>query len=162
MTTRSLRKIGRQALLIAPIVIALVSFFAVLHWLKPRNATFVLVLSAVFAIFVMGYSNFIARRVQRTLDEVQIASQGFASFRAYVWGAGTTVLLLMLPPVTNCLIDLADVMTSGVPDMATRHRAAVLLGLNFGLMLVVLMQFLFMIVASAIWQRRMGGMPEQS
>jgi hypothetical protein len=129
MTTKSLGKISRQALLISPIVIALVSFFAVLHWLKPRNAAFVLVLSAVFAIFVMGYSNFIARRVQRTLDEVQIASQGFASFRAYVWGAGTTVLLL---------------------------------GLNFGLMLVVLMQFVFMIVASAIWQRRMGGLPEQS
>jgi membrane protein YdbS with pleckstrin-like domain len=162
MTTQSLGKIGRHALLISPVVIAVVSFFAVLHWLKPRNSTFVLVLSAVFAIFVIGYTSFITRRMQRTLDEVQIASQGFASFRGYVWGACTTVLLLMLPPVTNCLIDLADVMASGAPDMTTRHRVAVLLGLNFGLMLVVLMQMVCMIVASAIWQRRMGGMPEQS
>jgi hypothetical protein len=162
MATKSLGKIGRRALLISPVVIAVVSFFAVLYWLKPHNATFVLVLSAVFSIFVMGYTGFLARRGQRRMDEVQIASRGFASFRGYVWGAGTTVLLLMLPPVTNRLIDLADVLTAGAPNMTTRHRTAVLLGLNFGFMLLVLMQMVCMIIASAIWQRRMGGMPEQS
>jgi hypothetical protein len=162
MAMMSLGKIGRRALLISPVVIAVVCFFAVLRWLKPQNATFVLVLSAVFAIFVMGYAGFLARRVARRLDEVQIASQGFASFRGYVWGAGATVLLLMLPPVTNWLIDLTDVLTAGAPDMTTRHRAAVLLGLYFGYTLLLLMQMVCMIVASAIWQRRMGGMREQS
>jgi len=162
MTTKSLGKIGRRALLISPVVIVVVGFFAVLHWLKPQNGTVVLVLTAVCSIFVMGYASFLARRAQRRMDEVQIASQGFASFRGYIWGVGATVLLLMLPPVGNWLIDLADVLTAGAPDMTIRHRAAVLLGLNFGFMLLVLMQMVCMIVASAIWQRRMGGMPERS
>jgi cobalamin synthase len=162
MTTKSLGKIGRRALLISPVVIAVVSFVAVLYWLRPHNSTFVLVLTAVVAIFVMGYTSFLARRMQRRMDEVQIASQGFASFRGYVWGAGITVLLLMLPPVTNRLIDLADVMTARAPDVTSRHRAAMLLGLNFGFLLLVLVQMVCIIVASAIWQRRMGGMQEQS
>jgi hypothetical protein len=160
MTTKSLGKIGRQALLISPIVIAVVSFFALLRWLRPVNSNVVLVLSAVVSIFVMGYTSFLARRMQRRMDEVQIASQGFASFRGYTWGAGITVVLLLLPPVTNRLIDLADVMTARAPDMTTRHRTAVLLGLNFGFLLLVLVQMVCMIVASAIWQRRMGGTRE--
>lgn len=162
MTRKSLEKIGRQALLISPVVIAIVSFFAVLYWLRPHNTTFILVLTAVVSIFVIGYSNFLARRVQRRMDEVQIASQGFASFRGYTWGAGITVLLLQLPPVTNRLIDLTDVMTARAPDMTIRHRTAVLLGLNFGFTLLVLVQMVCMIVASVIWHRRMGGTPEQS
>ena len=158
MITKSLGKIGRRALLISPVVIVVVGFFAVLHWLKPQNVTFVLVLTAVFSIFVMGYTSFIARRVQRTLDEVQIASQGFASFRGYSWGAGATVLLLMLPPVTNWLIGLANMLSTGSPDRS--NRASVQLALSFGFILVVLMQMVCTIVASAIWQRRMGGTRE--
>jgi hypothetical protein len=160
MTTKSLGKIGRRALLISPVVIAVVGFFAVVHWLKPLNATFVLVLSAVLAIFVIGYSNFLARRVQRRMDEVQIANQGFASVRGYTWGSGATVLLLMLPPVTNGLIYLANMLSTGSPDKS--NRTSVQVALSFGFILVVLVQMVCMIVASAIWQRRMGGMGEQS
>jgi hypothetical protein len=162
MTTKSLEMIGRRALLISPVVIAVVSFVAVLYWLRPHNGAFILVLTAVVSIFVMGYTSFLARRMQLRMDEVQVASQGFASFRGYTWGAGITVVLLMLPPVTNRLIDLADVMTARAPDLTIRHRTAVLLGLNFGFMLLVLVQMVCMIVASAIWQRRMGGTAEQS
>jgi hypothetical protein len=162
MKTMSLGRIGRQVLLISPIVIAIASFFSVLYWLRPHNTTFILVLTAAVSIFVMGYASFLARRVHGRMDEVQIASQGFASFRGYTWGAGFAVCLLMLPPVTNRLIDLADVMTARAPDVTIRHRAAVLLGLNFGFMLLVLVQMVCMIVASVIWQHRMGGTPEES
>ncbi len=68
----------------------------------------------------------------------------------------------MLPPVTNWLIDLADVVTAGAPDIPTRHRAALLLGLNFGFLLLVLVQMVCMVVASMIWQRRMSGTGEQT
>ena len=71
-----------------------------------------------------------------------------------------TVLLLMLPPVTNWLIDLANMLSTGSPDMS--DRGAVRLALFFGFMLVVFTQLVALIVASAIWQRRMGGMREQS
>jgi hypothetical protein len=112
------------------------------------------------SIFVMGYASVITHRMQRHLDEVQIASQGFASSRGWVWGAMATVLLLMLPPVTNRLIDLANLLSTGSPG--TADRGAVQVALYFGLILVVVIQLLALIVASAIWQRRMGGMPEQS
>jgi membrane protein YdbS with pleckstrin-like domain len=84
MTSKSLGKIGRRVLWISPLFIAVVGFFGLLLWLKPRNATFVLVLSAVFSIFVMGYADFLARRVGRRTDEVQIASMGFTSFRGWL------------------------------------------------------------------------------
>ena len=160
MTTKALGKIGRCALWMSPVVIVVVGFFAAIPWLKQKNDTFVLVLSAVVSIFVMGYASFMAHRVQRHLDEVQIANQGFASSRGWVWGAMATILLLMLPPVTNWLIDLANMLSTGSPDRS--DRSAVQLALFFGLMLVVLIQLVANIVASAIWQRRMGGIREQS
>jgi cobalamin synthase len=160
MTTNPLGKIGRYALWFSPVVIVFVGFFAAIPWLKQQDDTFVLVLSAAVSIFVMGYALFISHRLQRHLDEVQIASQGFASSRGWVWGAMATVLLLLLPPVANCLIDLANMLSTGSPDVS--DRGAVQLALIFGLILVVLIQFVALIVASAIWQRRMGGMRERS
>ncbi|MEZ0471569.1 hypothetical protein [Luteimonas salinilitoris] len=160
MTTNPLGKIGRYALLFSPVVIVVVGFFAAIPWLKQQNDTFVLALTAAVSIFVMGYALLISHRLQRHLDEVQIASQGFASSRGWIWGAMATILLLLLSPVTNWLIDLANMLSTGSPDMS--DRGAVQLALFFGLILVVLIQFVAVILASAIWQRRMGGMREQS
>ena len=158
-STTSLGKIGRFVLWLSPVVIVVVSFFAAIHWLKPQKGALLLALSAIASIFVMGYASFIAHRVQRRLDEVQIASQGFASSRGWVWGAMATTLLLLLPPVSNFLIDLANTLSTGSPD--TTNRTAVQVALYFGFMLLVLTQLVCIIVASAIWQRRMGGMREQ-
>jgi hypothetical protein len=162
MTTKAITRIGRGALLIAPIVIAIVGFFTVLLWLKPRNTTFVMVLTAVVSVFVMAYAHLLSRRVGRRMDEIQVASMQFASFHGWLWGTGTTILLLLLPPVTNPLIDLADAMTAGAQDMTTRHRAAVLLGFYIGFMLLVLMKTACTIVAASIWHRRMSATPERS
>src|SRR5262249_42615666 len=81
MTKRVAGKLGRRALWISPVVIVIGGFIAVLHWLKPQNATFVIVLSAAVSIFVMGYCSFLAHRMQQRLDEVQIAHQQFANSR---------------------------------------------------------------------------------
>lgn len=162
MTSRLVGKIARRALWVSPVVIAVVGFFAVLHWLRPRNTTFVLVLSAVTSLFVMGYAVFLARRVSRHMDEVQIANQRYATFHGWTVGMGVTMLLLQLPPLTNRLIDLADFMTSRAPDPVIRHHTAVLLGLNFGFMVLVLAQTACIMIASWIWQRRMARAPEQA
>src|SRR3546814_9380280 len=77
----------------------------------------------------MGYALFISHRLQRHLDEVQIASAGFASSRGWVWGGMATVLLLAMPPVTNGLIDLANKLSTGSPDMS--DHGAVRLALFF-------------------------------
>src|SRR3546814_9596265 len=91
MTTHPLGKIGRCVLWFSPVVIVVVGFLAAIPWLKQQNDTFVLALAAVASIFVMGYALFISHRLQRDLDEVQIASAGFASSRGWVWGAMATV-----------------------------------------------------------------------
>jgi cobalamin synthase len=160
MTTNPLGKIGRYALWFSPVVIVVVGFVAAIPWLKQQNDSFVLALTAAVSIFVMGYSLFVSHRLQRHLDEVQIASAGFASSRGWVWGAMAAILLLLLPPVTNWLIDLANMLSTGSSDMS--DRGAVQLALFFGLILVVLMQLVAVVLASAIWQRRMGGMREPS
>ena len=160
MTTNPVGMLGRYALSLSPVVIVVVGFFAAIPWLKQQNDTLVLTLTAAASIFVMGYGHFITHRLQRHLDEVQIASQGFASSRGWVWGATATAVLLMLPPVTNRLIDIANMLSTGSPD--TSDRGAVHVALFFGLMLLVLIQCAAVIVASVIWQRRMGETREES
>lgn len=160
MAMKALEKIGRPALWLSPVVVVVVAFLAVIPWLKQQNDTLVLALTAAVSIFVMGYALFISHRLQRRLDEVQIASQGFASSRGWVWGAMATSLLLLLPPVTNPLIDLANILSTGSPDMS--DRGAVQLALYFGLILVVLIQLGAVIVAFGIWHRRMGETREPS
>ena len=160
MTTKPHGSPARHALWIAPIVLVIVGFFAAIPWLKQQNDSFVLALGAAFAIFVMGYAHFISYKFQRGLDEVQIASQGFANARGWVWGATATILLLLLPPVTDWLVDLANMLSTGSPDMSDRR--AVQLAFIGGVCLVVMMQTLGVFVAAAIWWRRMRGMRERS
>src|SRR3546814_17944736 len=103
MTTHPLGKIGRCVLWFSPVVIVVVGFLAAIPWLKQQNDTFVLALTAVASIFVMGYALFISPRLQRDLAEVQISSAGFASHRGWVGGTIATVLLLAMPPVPDVL-----------------------------------------------------------
>ena len=147
-------KVGRAALWGSPVVIVVAGFVAAVPWLKQQSDAVVLILGAAAGIFVMGYAHFLAHRVQQRFDEVQIAGQGFAMTRGSGWGTTAAVLLLLLPPVTNPLIDLANTMSTGSPDMS--DRGAVRVALVFGLILVVLVQSIGVFVASAIWERRMG------
>jgi hypothetical protein len=164
MTERVVGKFGRLALWLSPVVIVVAGFLVAMPWVKSQNPVVIEVLSAVAAIFVMGYSLFLGERQSRRLDEVQIASQGFASAHGWVWGGMAAMLLLMVPPVMNWLVDLANavvnVLGSGSPDMT--NQGAVRLAFFFGVTLVMVMQTLGIIVATVIWWRRMGGIGKQS
>jgi hypothetical protein len=142
------------ALWFLPVVIVVGSFVAAIPWLKQQTDSFVLTLTAAVSIFVMGYALETSRRLQRRLDEVQVASQGFASSRGWVWGAMAGVVLLMLPPVADGLTDLANVLSTG--SAGASDRGAVQLALSFGLILTVLVQCVAVFVAAALWQRRMS------
>jgi Na+/H+-translocating membrane pyrophosphatase len=157
MEVKALGRIGRLALWLAPIVIV-AAFFA-LWGLKQNNPAAASVLGPVVAISLMAYTTFITSRQQRRLDEVQIASQGFANGNGLVYGASATVLLLMLPPVSNWLVDLVNTQSTGSPEMSDRR--AVGLAYVYGVSLVVAMQALVGLVAAGIWWRRMGGMKER-
>lgn len=154
MATMSLGKFARSALLFSPIPLAAAGFITALNVFKPQNKAMVLILSALMAIFVMVYAGFLARRVQRRMDEVQLASQAFSTAHGWVWGMGVTTLLLVVPPVTNPLIDLANWMATG--STGTTSRASMLVAIAFGYMLVVVMQTVCIAVASMIWERRMS------
>jgi hypothetical protein len=164
MTKSVVGKFDRPALWFSPVVIVVVGFFAVLRWLKPQNPVVVEVFSAVLAILVMGYSLFLGNRLQRGLDEVQVASQGFAIAKGWVWGGMATALLLTVPPVMNSLVDLVNavvnVLGSASPDMINQN--AVRLAFFCGFALVMLMQTLCVAVAAVVWWRRMGRTGQQS
>ncbi|MDH5821739.1 hypothetical protein QFW77_01850 [Luteimonas sp. RD2P54] len=160
MTPHPPGKIGRSALWLSPVVVVVAGFFAAIPWLKQQDDAFVLAMAAAVSIFVMGYALFVSHKMQRYQDEMQIAGAGFASSRGWIWGAMATVVLLLPPPATNWLIDLANTLSTGSPD--TPDRGAVQLALFFGLILVVLMQLGAVLLASAIWQRRMEGPGEPS
>lgn len=141
----------RCALWFAPIVVVPVAVFASLPWLKQQNAAVSMGIAAAAAIFVMGYAVFLAARVNRRLDEVEIAGQRFATTQGTTVGWIAAVLVMIFPPVMNALVDLANTIGAASPDKAVR------MGIVIGFMLVVLLQTLGIVAVSIWWQRRVGG-----
>ena len=151
MAMNHLGRIGRWALWFSPIVIVPVAFFALVPWLKQQNDAISLGTTAAVAIFVMGYSFFLAARVNRRLDEVEIAGQRFAQAQGLTIGSFAAVLVMLFPPWMNALVDLANTIGAGSPDTAVK------LGITIGFMLVVLLQTLGMAAVAIWWGRHLGG-----
>lgn len=160
MTNKGLRNVARLALWALPIVLVIAGAIAASPWLKRQNSALASVLVLAEVMFVTGYGYFLANRLKRRLDEVQIASQGFANYHGAAAGTMAAALLLILPPVMNWLTHLTITISNGSPDVP--NRGAVQLAFFGGLCLVVLMQSLGQIVATIVWWRRMGGIGERS
>jgi cobalamin synthase len=135
----------------------LAAFLASLPWLEEMDQAVKRPIGVAIALFVIAWSILLATRVERSLDEVQLAGQRFAQAKGA--GAGTIVLclLLLLRPVKDELTDIVIHMTTqpelGEPIDQGTVRAA----MTFGIVLLVVMQALGMVVFSAIWNRRIGG-----
>jgi hypothetical protein len=177
MAKNVLGKIGRTALWFSPVIIALAGFVAVAPWLARHSPVANQVLSIALGTFVLGYSLFMGYRMTRGLDEVQKAAASFAHSNGWVWGGFATLLLLMLPPVMNCLIDMVNALAMprmfvGSPGITNprvaatvaffNRRAAITMAFLFGATLVMVIQMLAIIVFSVVWQRRMGGTGERA
>lgn len=152
MATKPLNTVVRFILLAAPVVIVVVGMILLKPWLKQQGDTLPLVVGAIAAIFVMAYSYYFASRHERSLDEVMLASQRFAYARGTETGWFIVPLLMLLPPVTNKLVDLAITMSSGANDSI--ERSTVQMGILIGFMLVVTLQGLGMVIAGIVWWRR--------
>lgn len=151
MTLTHLGKAGRCALWFAPIVIVPVAIFSSVPWLKQQHDAIALSIAAAGSIFVMGYSAFLAARMNRHLDEVQIAGQRYAHTKGMMIGYFAAVLVMLIPPLMNALVDLANIIAGGSPDKAVK------LGIMIGFMLVVALQALSMAAVTIWWSRRLGG-----
>jgi 3-polyprenyl-4-hydroxybenzoate decarboxylase len=120
-------------------------------WLKQQNDVISLGVGAAAAILLMGYSVFLAARVNRRLDEVEIAGQRFAAAKGMTIGSIAAVLVMIFPLSMNALADLANTIGSGSPDKAVK------VGITIGFMLVVFLQLLGMVAVSIWWGRRIFG-----
>ena len=150
MTMTQLGKAGRCALWFAPIVIVPVAFFSSIPWLKQQHDAIALSIAAAGSIFVMGYSAFLAARMNWRLDEVQIAGQRYAHTKGMMIGYFAAALVMLIPPLMNALVDLANTVAGGSPDKAVK------LGIMIGFMLVVALQALSMTAVAIWWDRRLG------
>ena len=151
MPMNNFGKTPRSALWFAPLVILPIVFFASVPWLRRQDDAISLGIAAAFAIFVMGYSHFLAARVNRGLDEVEIAGQRFAQTQGMMIGPFAAVLVMIFPPAMNALVELAHTIAAGSPDKAVK------LGITMGFMLVVLLQTVVMVAVSIWWGRRIVG-----
>jgi hypothetical protein len=125
--------------------------FAYRHRPRQQNDAISDVIGAACAIFVMGYSVFLAARVNRRLDEVQIAGQRFAQTKGMTIGTFAFVLVMIFPPSMNALVDLANTAGAGSPDKAVK------VGIAIGFMLLVFLQAAGMVAVSIWWERRVFG-----
>jgi hypothetical protein len=147
MAMNHLGEIGRGALWFAPLVVIPVAVFASQPWLKQRNDA--ITLGA--AICLMGYSVFLAARVNRRLDEVEITGARVAATKGMTMGWVAAGLVMSFPLSMNTLVDLANAIGSGSPDKAVK------LGITIGFMLVVVLQTLGMFAVSIWWHRHIVG-----
>jgi hypothetical protein len=136
-------KIGRWALWFSPVVIV-PALLALRPWVEND------LIAAAVGIFGTGYIIFFAERVNRRLDEVQIAGQRFAQTKGMTIGMFAAVLVMVFPPSMNALVDLANTVGEGSPDKVVK------IGIVFGYVLLVLLQGLGMVAVSIWWERRLA------
>jgi hypothetical protein len=144
------RKPGRTALWFVPIVAVPAAVLVSLPWLRQQEQGVVFAVVGVAAAFVLLYSFVLAARMNRRLDEVEIAGQRFAQTQGMTIGWTVAVLATLFPPSMDALVGLAQSF-SGSPENAVR------LGIVLGLMLVVVLQTLVMFAAAIWWARRVVG-----
>jgi len=150
-----LRKSRHSLLWFAPPIVVMAAFFASLPWLADLDETVTLSITAAASAFVLAWGRFVATRMERDLDEVELAGQRFAQARGAAAGIFLTVLLLLPTPVMDWVTDNLILMTTG--SRGTPERDTVYVGMVFGLVLLLVMQALGTVVANAIWNRRIGG-----
>lgn len=147
-------KIARRALWGSPFVIVPAALLASIPWLKQLDVAITLGIAAAAGIFVMGYSIFLAMRLNRRLDEVEIAGQRFAQAQGWTIGIFAAGPVMVFPPAMNALANLANILAntfgSGSPEVAVRVAIVI------GFVMVVILQTLGTIVVSIWWGRRLG------
>ncbi|MET0379595.1 MAG: hypothetical protein ABW049_11445, partial [Spongiibacteraceae bacterium] len=132
------------------IPIVVVGFFASLPWLKGLDEIIVSSITTAFSLFVMGWAIVMSRRVERGLDEVQQASQGFAMRWGTTTGTMAFALIWMLPAFKD--FATAFVIEFGRPGPGmTVDRSVVVFAMMLGFMGVVLLQAFGWFVMTVIW-----------
>ena len=149
-----MKKTNHSLLWFAPPIVVIAVFFASLPWLADIDETVTLSITAAASIFVMVWGRFVATRMERALDEVQLAGQRFAQAKGAAGGTLVAVLLLLPTPVADWVTDNLILMTTSSRE--TPERDTVYVGMMFGMVLLILMQALGTVVANAIWNRRIG------
>ena len=150
-----MRKTSHSLLWFAPPIVVMAAFFASLPWLADLDETVTLSITAAASVFVVVWGRFVATRMERALDEVQLAGQRFAQAKGAAGGTFVTLLLLLPTPLVDWVTDNLILMTTGSGE--TPERDTVYVGMVFGMVLLILMQALGTVVANAIWNRRIGG-----
>ena len=150
-----MKKTSCSWLWFAPPIVVMAAFFASLPWLAHIDETVTLSITAAASIFVVVWARFIATRMERSLDEVQLAGQRFAQAKGAAAGTIVTALLLLPTPVVDWVTDNLILMTTD--SGKTPERDTVYVGMVFGMVLLMVMQTLGTVVANAIWNRRIGG-----
>ena len=117
-----MRKTSHSLLWFAPPIVVMAAFFASLPWLADIDETVTLSITAAASIFVVVWGRFVATRMERDLDEVQLAGQRFAQAKGAAGGTFVTVLLLLPTPLVDWVTDNLILMTTGSGETPDRER----------------------------------------
>ena len=143
------RKMTWGALWILPLLLAPAAFLAAVPWLKTISQSSAIGLTVALVIFVLSYSNYLAYRHQRGLDEVQKAGGAFAAQWGAPAGQAAFALLLVLPPFQ----DVATTIVSrfAADSGATVKGTVVVFALALGFIAVVMLQTIGTVIVHTLW-----------
>jgi hypothetical protein len=144
-----MRKVGRGALWVLPLVLVVVAFLAATPWLQTIGQPIAILVAAAVVIFGTSYANYLSFRAMRGLDEVQKAGAAFAAQWGPPAGQAAFCLLLMLPPFQDFTIAVASKFA--VHSGMTMDRTAIVVSLTLGLFVLVLLEAIGRVVVLTIW-----------
>ena len=115
-----MRKTSHSLLWFAPVLIVMAAFFASIPWLEDLDDAVTLSIASAASVFVVVWGRFVATRMERDLDEVQLAGQRFAQAKGAAGGTFITFLLLLPTPVVDWVTDNLILMTTGSGETPER------------------------------------------
>lgn len=147
-----MRSLDRNLWWYLPPVVVVGVFFGSLPWLKEADDGLVSLAATAASLSVIVWAILLSLRVERSLDEVQRASQRFAVRYGMTAGTMAFALLLMVAPFKD--FATAFVIAYGKPGPGmTVDRSVVVFAMMLGFIGVTLLQLVGTLVMTAIWWR---------
>ena len=136
-----------RALLIAVMIVAPLSVFASLPWLKEQPDGVVFVFTGIASTLTVLAARAFGILQERGLDEWHRSAARFSSQWGWLAGASLVALLLAWPPVRDLVVSLS----ANLAGIADPDQKLVVLAFVFGFIATVLAQLMCTAVLGMIW-----------
>ena len=150
MTRNPLSPSIMAALAIIPVLVVMVTFFAILPWLDKQSDALVWIITIPTATGVVIWSSVMSWLARRSQDEVERAGERYAIKWGMLGGSAIVALILCIPPAHDLIVAAASnaaIWLKGTDEKAT------IISFVFGVATLAAAQGAASCIANIYWWR---------